>query len=104
MGLLEVEPQQWKNALAWTGEKVGRLKLNGEIRTYSPLSRVVEFEGLTIGVTAKLSMWKNLKRLQESDARLAEFDFERLVARAEQQLGEIERRRVSAAAAAFADD
>ena len=35
-----------KNAGAWALEKVGRLKLNGELTSYSPLSRVVELEGL----------------------------------------------------------
>ena len=35
-----------KNVGAWTLEKAGRLKLNGELTSYSPLSRVVELEGL----------------------------------------------------------
>ena len=39
-----------KEAVAWVGEKVGRLKLNGQIRGYSPLSRVLELEALAVGV------------------------------------------------------
>ena len=35
-----------KNVAAWGLEKVGRLKLNGELTGYSPLSRMVELEGL----------------------------------------------------------
>ena len=36
-------------------EKVGRLKLNGQLLGYSPLSRLVELEGMMLGVTGKLS-------------------------------------------------
>src|SRR6478672_664976 len=35
-----------KPAAAWAAEKLGRLKLNGQLHGYSPLSRVVELEGL----------------------------------------------------------
>ena len=34
----------------WVAEKAGRLKLNGSLLTYSPLSRLVELEGLSLGV------------------------------------------------------
>ena len=46
-------------------EKAGRLKMNGELFEYSPLSRLVEFEGLTLGVTGKLSLWKVLEQLTD---------------------------------------
>ena len=39
-------PDRPKNIGAWAGEKVGRLKLNGQLTGYSPLSRVLELEGL----------------------------------------------------------
>ncbi|HVL65050.1 MAG TPA: hypothetical protein VM573_07770, partial [Actinomycetota bacterium] len=39
-------PQRWKDAAATAAERVGRLKPNGQIRGYSPLSRVLELEGL----------------------------------------------------------
>lgn len=45
----------------WVAEKLGRLKLNGSLVAYSPLSRLVEFEGLYLGVTGKLSLWTNLR-------------------------------------------
>ena len=40
-----------KEAVAWVGEKIGRLKLNGQLRGYSPLSRVLELEALAVGVS-----------------------------------------------------
>ena len=39
-----------KRAAGWGAEKMGRLKLNGQLRGYSPLSRVLELEGLAVGV------------------------------------------------------
>jgi hypothetical protein len=36
-----------KVAAGWSAEKLGRLKLNGQIRGYSPLSRVTELEALS---------------------------------------------------------
>ena len=49
-----------KNAGAWALEKAGRLKLNGELKSYSPLSRVVELEGLLTGITGKWGLWAAL--------------------------------------------
>jgi len=48
---LGAESSPMKPAFAWIAEKAGRLKPNGQIRGYSPLSRLVELEGLEIGVT-----------------------------------------------------
>lgn len=83
-----------KVAAAWAGEKAGRLKPNGRLLSYSPLSRLVELEGLTLGVTGKLALWRLLRELD--DPRLAGFDFDALVARAERQRDELERHRVEA--------
>ena len=66
-----------KPAVAWIAEKAGRLKLNGQIRGYSPLSRLVELEGLEVGVTGKRSLWQALSRAFLDDARLAGFDWTR---------------------------
>ena len=86
-----------KPAFAWIVEKAGRLKLNGQIRGYSPLSRLVELEGLEIGVAGKRSLWQALSRAFPDDARLAGFDLDALVARAEQQLEGLREHRVSVA-------
>ena len=86
-----------KNALAWAGEKAGRLKLNGELLSYSPLSRLVELEGLALGVQGKLAMWRSLREVADQDARLRDFDFDAPIARAERQVRRIEARRRRAA-------
>jgi hypothetical protein len=78
-----------KVAGAWAGEKAGRLKLNGRLLGYSPLSRVVELEGLALAVTANLTLWRMLDGL--ADARLAKFEFNALAGRAERRRDELER-------------
>jgi hypothetical protein len=83
-----------KAAGAVAAERLGRFKLNGQLRGYSPLSRVVELEGLALGVTGKLALWRGLRMLD--DPRLADFDFTALADRAERQQGELEEQRVKA--------
>jgi hypothetical protein len=72
-----------KPAAAWVAEKLGRLKLNGQLRGYSPLSRLLELEGLLIGITGKIGLWHSLNEL-ELGKSLA-IDFEQLAARAAEQ-------------------
>lgn len=86
---------------AWAGEKVGRLKLNGSLLGYSPLSRVVELEGLRLGVEGKACLWRMLREL--ADPRLSAVDFDALLARAERQRDDLERHRLEAGRLALAD-
>jgi hypothetical protein len=97
---LDVSRDKVKSAGAYAGEKLGRLKLNGQLRGYSPLSRVVELEGLALGVTGKKAMWKALEVL--ADPRLAEFDFAALADRAERHQEELEALRLRAVELTFA--
>jgi hypothetical protein len=75
-----------KDIGAWALEKAGRLKLNGQITGYSPLSRLVELEGLWMGIEGKLSMWRALLAIAEDDERLDRLELEALATRAEEQL------------------
>jgi hypothetical protein len=83
MNRLDVRRDPIKVAAGWSGEKLGRLKLNGQLTGYSPLSRVVELEGLHIGITGKLELWRTLQRT--SEGRLRSIDLEALIKRAEAQ-------------------
>lgn len=100
MDSLGVDRSRVKPAGAWLGEKLGRLKLNGRLRGYSPLSRLVELEGLCAGVVGKTMLWKTLDRSLGSRAG---FDFEALTERAGSQRERLEAHRLDAAALAFAD-
>ena len=92
-----------KEAAAALAEKLARLKLNGRLRGYSPLSRVLELEALVVGITGKLALWESLQSLPASGERLRAFDVERLAERARRQREEVEEHRLAAARAAFAD-
>jgi hypothetical protein len=99
MDRLDVGRDRLKVAAGWLGEKVGRLKPNNRLFGYSPLSRLIELEGLALGVEGKRSLWEVLRRLEEP--RLAEFDFDALVERARAQRDALQERRLTAAADAF---
>src|SRR3954452_15354682 len=68
-----------KKLAAFAVERAGRLKPNNSLLSYSPLSRMVELEGLVLGVTGKLAGWRSLQQLD--DPRLAAVDLERLAKR-----------------------
>jgi hypothetical protein len=82
-------------------ERAGRLKLNGELWRYSPLSRLEELELLSLGVTWKLALWRNLRATLAGDPRAASVDFDRLIERATAQRRRLDRLRERAAAEAF---
>jgi hypothetical protein len=90
-----------KNVAAWGLEKVGRLKLNGEITGYSPLSRMVELEGLLTGITGKWGLWVALLQIAPSEPRLDVARLERLRDRAEEQRETVEGLREKAALEVF---
>ena len=89
-----------KPALGVVAERVGRLKLNGQITGYSPLSRVLELEGLTIGIEGKASLWRNLRETPAAE-RLRDVDLDELLARAERQQATLEPHRLEAVRRAF---
>ena len=63
MRALGVRASPLKPPVAWGAEKLGRLKLNGRLVGYSPLSRLTEVEALSAGVTGKRSLWRCLHEL-----------------------------------------
>jgi hypothetical protein len=86
MERLEIDRSALKTAAAKVGEKVGRLKPNNALTSYSPLSRVLEFEGLRAGVQGKLSMWDSLLEIAPFDDRIDADQMGALMQRAEAQL------------------
>jgi hypothetical protein len=90
-----------KELAAWAAEKIGRLKLNGQLRGYSPLSRVLELEALSVGIAGKLALWQSLQRVRDIGERLPEVDLEHLVERARRQRAIVEELRADAVGEAF---
>ncbi len=97
MRALDVGIDRLKVLAAWSGEKLSRAKLNGQLVGYSPLSRLSELELLQLGVRGKLALWRSLQRMQPREARLDAAELSRLVARAEDQLDRLEEQRLLAA-------
>jgi hypothetical protein len=91
-----------KVTAAWIGEKFGRLKPNGRLLSYSPLSRLVELEALALGISGKLSLWDSLAEIAGEDARLDPEELRRLAERAERQRKEVWQLHQRAAREAFA--
>ena len=92
-----VESRPHKAAIGWLSEKAGRLKLNGKVLGRSPLSDVLELEGLRIGIEGKTALWRTLRKLKSfDDDRL-----ERLSARAASQAELVDQYRLRHAPQAF---
>jgi hypothetical protein len=92
---------RWKVIVARGAELVGRLKPNGRLRGYSPLSRVLELELLVAGIVAKESLWQTLALVQRLRGELTGFDFDDLRHRARQQRTELEAHRTATVSEAF---
>ena len=103
VGGLGFDGSRLKELVAWAGERLGRLKLNGQMRGYSPLSRLLELEMLAVGIAGKLALWQSLEQIPGIAQRLPGVDLEQLVERAEQQRAEVEKHRLAAAHEAFAE-
>jgi hypothetical protein len=97
MGRLGTRPNGVKDTLARAGERLGRLKLNGRLRTRSPLSDVVELETLLVGITGKKALWLSLR----SVTSLPTDELDGLIQRAEGQKHVVERARQAAVRRAF---
>jgi hypothetical protein len=100
MRAVDAPEDHLKKVAAFAVERVGRLKPNNSLFSYSPLSRLVEFEGLVLGVSGKLAGWRSLQQLD--DPRLEAFDLELLAQRALEQQQRLEENRREAARLALA--
>ena len=99
MAQLSIPCSRPKIALAWTAEKLGRLKLNGQFRGYSPLSRLLELEGLASGIEGKRALWLALGQI--GDVRLRDMDCGALAVRALSQQERLQPYKLAAARKAF---
>jgi hypothetical protein len=102
MDTLEVKRDHPKVMAGWVAEKIGRLKPNGQILGYSPLSRLVELEMLALGITGKFSLWEALTEVAGEDARIDLDELKRLSERADRQRKQVWELRQRAAREAFA--
>jgi hypothetical protein len=104
MRRLDIPRQPAKPVLAMAGERLGRLKLNGRLRGYSPLSRFEELDLLVMGIDGKVVLWTNLRDHADLGARLPDVDFDALIERARDQRSRLEPFHARAGRAALAGE
>ncbi|WP_414938998.1 hypothetical protein [Amycolatopsis sp. cmx-11-51] len=104
MAALDIPVRRYKAVAAWAAEKAARFKPNGRLVSRSPLSRVVEFEALRLGVEGKAAGWRTLRVRADRDPRIDAGRLDDLLERARRQIDEIEELRAHAAAEAFGGD
>ena len=85
-GSIGVTGGKFRRTAAVALERASRLKLNGHVLSYSPLSRVGELEALMSGVQSKLRLWTTLDLATPSVPELVEFDFPTLQRQSHAQL------------------
>jgi hypothetical protein len=96
MNRLDIPQNPIKQPASWLAEKVGRLKLNGRLTGYSPLSRVVELVGLSLGVEGKAGMWRSLKKLTPALGEVDESWLGSMLTKAMDQRERVEKLRLRA--------
>jgi hypothetical protein len=104
MGQLRIEPDQLKMMVAWSVEKVARLKPNGQLLRYSPLSRLLELEVLLAGIEGKHALWTALRATARRGHVLDTAQLKHLEERALDQRSRVEALRLEAARDAFSED
>jgi hypothetical protein len=85
MRSLDVGVRQYKVLAARVAERIGRFKPNGHLLSRSPLSTVLETEGLGAAIEANASCWRTLRELADADPRLDVDRMRTLLARAQRQ-------------------
>jgi hypothetical protein len=88
-----------KQATACLTEKASELKL----RRNDPggLGTLEALETLTLGIAGKLGLWRVLAVVATTDVRLRGNDFDKLIARAQEQHARVEEHRMAAARSVF---
>jgi hypothetical protein len=69
LGEIGARRSRVKRLLASAAEKSGRLKLNGHLVTRSPLSDLVELEGLIVLLEYEIALWRSLNHTRPGLAR-----------------------------------
>jgi hypothetical protein len=100
MNELGVSQDPVKRAGAWAGEKLGRLKPNGQVRGRSPLTPLIELEFLSMGIEGKRLLWKALDHVAAD--RVGHDRLSHLLSRAKEQRKSLEPWRLRAAERAAA--
>jgi hypothetical protein len=95
MRALGVRESRAKNAMAWAGEKLSRLKPNGRLRGEPLMQRLHDLEVLSLGIAGKAALWEALRSVPAVAA--TPLDLDDLAERVRDQRRCVERARLTAA-------
>lgn len=101
MEALAISESSVRQAGAWVGEKLSRLKLRMEGEESGEPGLALAFESLVLGIKGKEVLWRALLMIQPVWPQLQPFDFERLVERAINQGAQVDQQRLAAVRDAF---
>jgi hypothetical protein len=97
MASLGVPRRRYKVIAGGLGERIARAKLNGGLVRRSPLSDLVELEGMYLGVIGKASGWQALLQVADTVPGLDRGQLQELSDRAASQAAALEEARRRAA-------
>lgn len=100
---LGVPRRRYRQAAAWVGERVGRLKLNGRLLERSPMTAVLEAELMRSAVLGKIGGWQTLQE-HAAELRLDPAQFAELIDAARAQIDVLDRFHAYARERAFRRD
>ena len=101
MSRLEISESRTRQVSAWLTEKLTELKLRLDDSARGNLRLFESLEALSLGIEGKKSLWLALAAAAEISPQLRLLDYERLQARAEQQRGRVELKRIGIAKVAL---
>ena len=90
-----------RQAAAWLGEQVARIKLGPDTDSYSGLKLLEAFDVLALGFGGRSALWRTLAHLRFDPPAGSSADFSQLAARVQQHMGVMERLRLEAAVRAL---
>lgn len=92
-----------KQAAAWLGEKIGRLKPNGGFSGYTDLARVIELETLMSLAFARILMWSVVRRTEALQLSLSPSELATFEEQSQAQLEKLQEHHRIAMDAAFGE-
>ncbi len=100
---LGLKQMPYRQAVAWAGERVGRLKGNGRIVSRSPMTMLLETELMRGAILGKMGGWQTLREHAEQ-LNLDPEVFDRLVEASEKQISALDEVHKYARTRALRDD
>jgi hypothetical protein len=94
---LNIGESRTRKASAWLTEKITELKLRIDDPEGGPLRLFESLEALSLGIEGKRSLWIALAAASQDSPSLRTLDYQRLIARAQEQRDRVEELRVDAA-------